>query len=133
MTTEAGSVVGQRFGAFTFTSQVGKKQNTNLSKIPIFRVRRRHRWTVLLNASTLMAAACGAARPAKRRAARGELGAMEELEAQEEQMEMEEAPQQMEMTPRQMLLHMKENSSNGFSFSFQFPWQVFRYISGQVP
>ena len=28
MTTEAGSVVGQRFGAFTFTSQVGKKQNT---------------------------------------------------------------------------------------------------------
>ena len=80
-----------------------------------------------------MAAACGAARPAKRRAARGELGAMEELEAQEEQMEMEIAPQQMEMTPRQMLLHRKEISSHGFYLSFQFPWQVFRYISGQVP
>ena len=58
-----------------------------------------------------MAAACGAARPAKRRAARGELGAMEELEAQEEQTKMEEAPKQMEMTPRQMLLQRKEISS----------------------
>ena len=80
-----------------------------------------------------MAAACGAARPAKRRAARGELGAMEELEAQEEQIKMETAPQQMEMTPRQMLLQRKEISSHGFYLSFQFPWQVFRYISGQVP
>ena len=79
-----------------------------------------------------MAAACGAARPAKRRGAQGELGAMEELEAQEEQMEMETAPQQMEMTPRQMLLQRKE-ISHGFYLSFQFPWQVFRYISGQVP
>ena len=80
-----------------------------------------------------MAAACGAARPAKGRGAQGELGAMEELEAQEEQTKMEEAPKQMEMTPRQMLLQRKENSSHGFYLSFQFPWQVFRYISGQLP